>query len=127
MKKLFAFLFFLAILASCQDDLTKINSSKTIPREKFVNILVEMHLMDVITGNPRYSRKFDASDSLDIYGSIFEKYNVSKALFDTTVAMYVRQPDVYLKVYDEVLLKLNYMQDTLRDNIPKFTNEAIER
>lgn len=118
MKKLFAFLFFLAILASCQDDLTKINSSKTIPREKFVNILVEMHIMDVITGNPRYSRKFDASDSLDIYGSIFEKYHVSKALFDTTVAMYVRQPDVYLKVYDEVLLKLNYMQDTLRDNIP---------
>lgn len=98
-----------------------------IPREKFVEMLTDIHMVDVLTVGPAFTRKYQPDDSLDIYGSVFKKYNVTKADFDSTVAMYIRQPEIYLKVYDEVLLKLNYMLDTLRDTKPVFTKEDIER
>ncbi len=126
MKRFFALAFLFAALLSCKDDLTKIKKRVIIPREKFVEILVGIHLTDVITTGSSYYRIYEPGDTVDLYASIFEKYQVTKAEFDTTVAMYIRQPEVYLKVYDEVLLKLNYMLDTLKNNNPLFSREAIE-
>ncbi len=120
-------MFLFAALLSCKEDFTTINKRKMIPREKFVEMLTDIHMVDVLTVGPAFTRKYQPDDSLDIYGSVFKKYNVTKADFDSTVAMYIRQPEIYLKVYDEVLLKLNYMLDTLRDTKPVFTKEDIER
>jgi hypothetical protein len=127
MKRLLAFTFLFAILLSCRDDFTRINKRGIIPREKFVEILADIHLMDVMSGSPSYSRKFEAGDTVDLNQAVFDKYNVTKIDFDSTVAMYIRQPEVYIKVYDEVLLKLNYMLDTLKNKNPQFsTGEQIE-
>lgn len=126
MKSCVVTLLFLLVSISCKDDSTRINKSKIIPREDFIEILVNIHLTDVmIAGSTNYKR-YEPSDTVDIYGSIFEKYGITKSEFDTTVAMYTRQPDVYIKVYDEVLLKLNYRLDTLKNNIPRFSGVAIE-
>jgi hypothetical protein len=124
MKRLFAFTFLFALFLSCKDDFTKINKRGIIPREKFVEILADIHLIDVMAGSPSYSRKYEAGDTVDLNQAVFDKYNVTKIDFDSTVAMYVRQPEVYIKVYDEVLLKLNYMLDTMKNNNPKFSNGA---
>jgi hypothetical protein len=126
MKRILTILFLLFALISCKDDITRMNKRNLIPREKFVNILVDMHLTDVITSGNSYYRRYEPGDSLDLYNAIFEKYHTSKSMFDSTVSMYTRRPDVYLKVYDEVLLKLNYILDTLKKNTPKFSKELIE-
>jgi len=116
------------ILTSCSDDPAKIRNRDLIERDKFINILTDMHIMDAITNDPKYFRKFDASDSVDIYSSIFEEYEVTKAEFDSTVSAYSKQPDAYLKIYDEVILELNYRLDTLKENEPRFnTEEKKER
>jgi hypothetical protein len=122
MKRIFAFFFILMALLSCKDDLTKIKKKDLLPRQVFVNILADIHLADVITNGPEFTRKYEPGDTLDLNLMVFDKYHVTRAQFDSTVAMYVRQPDVYMKVYDDVMLKLTYMLDTLRDNNPQFTN-----
>jgi len=127
MKKILALTFLLAAILSCKDDLTRINKRDLIPRDKFVEILIGIHLTDVITTGSSYYRMYDATDTVDLYEELFRKHNVTKAEFDTTVAMYIRQPEVYLKVYDEVLLKLNYMLDTLKNNDPLFSKENVEQ
>ena len=126
MKYIFAVFFLVAALIACKDDITRMKDKDLIPREKFVDILVGIHMADVLTNGGSFSRKYEAGDTVDINLSILEKYHVTKAQFDTTVSMYIRQPDVFGKVYDEVLLKLNYMLDTLKNNYPKFSKEAIE-
>jgi hypothetical protein len=123
MKRFLALAFIFAALLSCQDDITRIRKSEIIPRDKFVEILIGIHLTDVITTGSSYYRMYEPVDTVDLYSELFKKYNITKAEFDTTVAMYIRQPDVYLKIYDEVLLKLNYMLDTLKNNEPLFSKE----
>jgi len=123
MKRFLALAFVFAALLSCQDDITRIRKKELIPRDKFVEILIGIHLTDVITTGSSYYRMYQPVDTVDLYSELFKKHNVTKAEFDTTVAMYIRQPDVYLKIYDEVLLKLNYMLDTLKNNDPQFSKE----
>jgi len=126
MKRILAILFLVAAVLSCSDDFTKINKNGIIPRDKFIDIIVGVHIMDMLSNGPGFTRKFEPGDSVNLNDAVFVKYNVTKAEFDSTVAMYVRQPDAYIKVYDEVLLKLNYMLDTLKNNDPQFPMEAIE-
>lgn len=126
MKKILALLFLCVAIYACKDDFTKIKNKNLIPREDFVEILVGIHIADVLTSGPYFSRKIEAGDTVEINQSILKKYNVTKAQFDSTVAMYIHQPDIYNKVYDEVLLKLNYRLDTLKKNNPQFTSEATE-
>ena len=111
---------FLLIFTSCSDDPTKIREKDVIKREKFVDILADIHIMDAITNGPGYFRKYEARDSVDLYTPIFEKYGVTKAEFDTTISVYTRRPDLFIEIYDEVILELNFRLDTLRENDPRF-------
>jgi hypothetical protein len=127
MKRLFALCFVIVFLLSCKDDIAKINNKGIISRKEFVEILADIHLIDAITDGSDFYNKFGPSDSLVLYSAIFKKHHVTKEEFDSTVSMYIRQPEVYMKVYDEVLLKLNYMLDTLRNNDPLFSHEVTEK
>lgn len=115
MKKAFTIVFLFAfLLQSCGDNPTKFKKDRVIPESTFVNILYDIHLMDAITNGSEFYRKFENIDSVDIYSNIFEKHGVSKEYFDTTVAIYSRQPQLYLEVYDKVLMKLNLQIDDLK-------------
>ncbi len=120
MNKILSLLFLVLFIASCQDDPTKMDKRYLISRNKFVNILVDMHTMDAIMNGSEYYRKYEAGDSVNIYQEIFDKYDVSKADFDSTIVSYTRRPDLYMNVYDEVILRLNLALDKLHDNEPSF-------
>lgn len=127
MKFISAFILSLLILASCADDPTKVSGKGMIKHEKIVKILADIHMMDAITNGPGYFRKYDVRDSVDLYSPIFEKYDVTKAEFDTTVSKLSKQPELYMQIYDEVIFELNYRLDTLRENEPKFEKEEEQR
>jgi len=79
-------------------------------RDALVGVLVDIHLMDGVTQDRKFSRKFDA-DSIDILTPILEKHNVSRQMFDTTMYVYSRNPILLDEVYNDVLIKLNVMLD----------------
>ena len=107
---LFSLLFF-----SCGKDVTRMNRKNLIKKEDFVDILVEMHMIDAITNQPEYYRKYEDVDSIDLYGPIFQKYGYDKADFDSTWHNYSRRQDLYLEIYDQVMLELNYELDRLTE------------
>jgi hypothetical protein len=82
-----------------------------IPREVFVDVLVDIHLVDGITNDRKFYRRYPEVDSIDILGPILEKYQVSKQMFDTTMFEYSRYPELLDQVYNDVLMKLNIMLD----------------
>lgn len=87
-----------------------ISGKEFIPQEVMVDILVDIHLMDGITNDRKFHRRYEA-DSIDVLNPILDKYKISREMFDTTMAEYGRFPNLMDQVYNEVLIKLNVMLD----------------
>ena len=87
-----------------------ITGKEFMDREVLIDVLVDIHLMDGVTQDRQFSRKYDA-DSIDVLTPILEKHHVSKQMFDTTMYVYTRNPKQLDEVYNEVLIKLNMMLD----------------
>jgi len=104
---------FLIIILTGLSGCTKkkeISGKAFVPKEVLVNILVDMHLMDAMSNSRRFQLRYDA-DSMDLIGPILDKYNITYAMYDTTMAEYSRYPELFDQVYNEVLIKLNVMLD----------------
>jgi len=102
---------------SCQDK-ESITGKEFIEREVLVDLLVDIHLADGITNDHKFNRKYDV-DSIDILTPILDKYQVTRQMFDTTMYVYTRNPEILDLVYNDVLIKLNVMMD-------KFSKEDDE-
>lgn len=89
----------------------QISGKEFIPREVFVDVLVDIHLMDGITNDRKFYRRYENVDSIDYLGPILEKHQVTLQMFDTTMYAYSRHPELLDQVYNDVLMKLNIMLD----------------
>lgn len=86
-----------------------------LDRDIFVNLLVDIHLAYAIQGSSEYhelSRKFD---SIDIHSVIFSKYGIERAAYDSTMSYYSKKPEDLVKIYDEVIMRLNQLQDSVKE------------
>jgi hypothetical protein len=85
-----------------------------LDRDVFVNLLVDIHLAYAIQGSPEYHEFSREYDSIDIHFWIFNKYGIEKAAFDSTMSYYTKKPEDLIKVYDEVIMRLNQLQDSIK-------------
>ena len=99
-----------------------ITGDEFIERDVLVDVLVDIHLMDGVTQDRKFGRKYDV-DSLDIFTPILEKHQVSKQMFDTTMFVYSRYPELLDQVYNDVLIKLNVRLDENNKEEPASTPE----
>ncbi|MCK4749906.1 MAG: DUF4296 domain-containing protein [Bacteroidales bacterium] len=88
-----------------------ISGKEFIPREVLVDMLVDIHLMDGVSNDRKFYRRFTDVDSIDLLSPILQKHQVSFEMFDTTLFEYSRHPDLFDQVYNDVLMKLNVMLD----------------
>ncbi len=89
----------------------QITGKKFVPREVLVEVLVDIHLMDGITNDRKFYRRYIDVDSIDLLSPIFEKYHITLEMFDTTMTEYSRYPLLLDQVYNDVLMQLNVMLD----------------
>lgn len=104
------FLIVISILITGCSKKEHISGKEFVEREVLVDMLVDIHLIDGITNDRKFHRKYEV-DEIDLLTPILEKYEVSRAMFDTTLAEYSRYPELFDQVYNEVLIKLNVMLD----------------
>lgn len=103
-----AFISFLLFTACNKNE--QISGKAFMEREVLVDVLVDIHLIDGVTNDRKFHRRYDA-DSIDLLSPILEKHHVSRTMFDTTMATYSRHPELFDQVYADVLIKLNVMMD----------------
>jgi hypothetical protein len=89
----------------------QITGKEFIPREELVDILLEIHLIDGITNDRKFYRRYEGVDSIDLVGPILEKRGVTPWMLDTTLTEYTRYPELFDEVYNDVIMKLNIMMD----------------
>jgi len=100
----------LVLPAGCSQK-KQISGKNHIPKEVLVDVLVDLHLVDGITNDRKFYRKYKGVDSIDVLGPVLEKYQLTQQMFDTTIYEYSRYPALMDEVYNEVLMKLNIMLD----------------
>ena len=104
-------LFLSIILFSC----TNTKKKYLIPEKVMVPLLVDMHLADAtaLYYSPGQIRlKIDSSA---LYGWIFDKHNVTKMQFDSTIAYYTRHPDRLTRIYDKVIADLSKLESEIKE------------
>ena len=87
-----------------------ITGKEFVQPEVLVDVLVDIHLMDAITNDRKFHRRYEG-DSIDLLSPILDKYGITQRMFDTTMYEYSRYPDLLDQIYSEVLIKLNVMLD----------------
>ncbi len=103
----------LVMLFSSCNHRKQIRGSEFVPRDIMVEMMVDMHLIDGLTNDVSYYRKFNPNDSVDLYGHVYEEYGMTKEKFHTTMLEYASTPNLLDKLYGEVLNELNLMQEEL--------------
>lgn len=81
-----------------------------IPREKFKDILIDIHLIDgFYTAN--YLAFSFQKDSANFYTDILKEYGCNLAQFDSTYRYYITDLKKFDLLYEEVITELNKMQE----------------
>ena len=109
---IFAFCIIMVIGPGCSKK-KQIRGKDIVPREVMVDMMVDMHLVDGLTNDVSYYRKFNPRDSIDLYGAVYQKYGIDKEEFYTTLMEYASEPRLLDKLYGDVLKELNLMQEEL--------------
>ncbi len=97
------------VLSGCIQKKT-ISGKEFVPEDVLIQVLVDLHLVDGITNDRKFHRRFEA-DSIDVLNPILDKYSITQEMFDTTMFEYSRYPYLLDQVYNEVLIRLNVMLD----------------
>ena len=94
----------------------RITGKEFVKREVLVDVLVDIHLMDGVTQDRKFNRMYDV-DSIDVLSPILEKHQISRQMFDTTMYVYTRNPELLDAVYNDVLIKLNVLLDEINKEV----------
>ena len=107
MKKLIIILLVVSSVASFNQE--KIPEG-IVGKKKMADMIVDIHLADAI-GSQRYSLGL-VRDSLneDLYLSVCKKNSVDPLVFEKSLHFYGRHPEVYTKVYDMAMDRLNALE-----------------
>ena len=77
-------------------------------RDKFIEILVDVHVTDaMLTNQQLYDRKYAKDSTKSYYNWIYIKHKVNKEDFDKTMEFYTNHPELFNKLYDDVLNNLH--------------------
>jgi hypothetical protein len=100
----------LFIMGSCQQDKPR---SDLLEKEEMIPVLIDLHLAYAIQASADFRKISLEVDSVDTYTYIFDKYGTSKVAFDSSIAWYSRHPKLFTDIYDEVVMNLTQMRDSL--------------
>jgi hypothetical protein len=96
------------------------NSSKPgkdlIPPETLVPVLIDMHITYALQTTSEFRQLARYVDSVDTYGYIYDKHNISREMFDSTLVWYSRHPKLFTDIYDEVIMQLTKLHDSITPN-----------
>ena len=88
----------------------KTKTDYLIPRDKFKEVLVDIHLIDGFY-TPNYTKFSFQKDTANFYTDVLKEYGYNLAQFDSTYRYYTRNLKQFDLLYEEVITDLNKMQE----------------
>jgi len=94
---------------------------KRVPQETFIDMLIDMHMIDAVTADYGLRNEIALFDSLTMEASILEKHGTTLESFEATLAWYSTQPKLLAEVYDEVFGRIDRMNEDIKSQVELFT------
>ena len=121
LKKIYLIIivFLIVIPLSCK------NSHKNkylIPEKTLINLLTDIHLADATTFVARELQSTSVYDTLSYSLYIFDKYNVTRQQFDSTLSYYSANPATLEKIYEKVVNNLSRIEGEITEQEQQKTN-----
>ena len=100
---------FLGMLLSC----SKVPEG-IIPEKQTQHVLLDMYLAEAMIGeDPKMFRDDEHKEAL--FQSVFNKYGITQALYDSSLVWYGENLDIYMKVYERMLRDISDLTLQLGD------------
>lgn len=90
-----------------------------IKKEKFINVLVDIHLADAVLSQEGLELLNDTLKVDLYYDDILKKHNISANQLKQTIAYYINKPSEYNKVYEQVLEIISQQEERIRNQKTK--------
>ena len=105
----------LTLLISCTG---KTNSvpSRIIPKDKMVDVLVDIHLAEAAADTRGYTRQEINLMMASKYDTIFQKNETTFEQFKSSYDYYMDHPDEFSEIYSEVVNKLTTLVSKVRND-----------
>jgi hypothetical protein len=97
------------LLVSCGKSSSR-NRDGILSEEKMTELLVETHIADAILLSDNSSADQKRDKGLFYYPSVLEKFGITKAQMDSSVSFYMRNPEAYARIYEQVIKSLEKRQ-----------------
>jgi len=102
MKKNFFIIIITLFVISCN------KPKDVIKREKFIEILAEIHIYDaILTKESLFDKNILTKDSVSFYNYLYKKYDISKKQFQENLEFYTSDIEDFQNIYAEVSANLN--------------------
>lgn len=82
-----------------------------IERDVFTDVLVDIHIADALLAEKGLRVNSDSVRISKYYDDVFKKHGVSRKMFEQTVVYYTEHSLDYKFIYDNVVEKLNYLEE----------------
>lgn len=96
-----------------------------IKKEKFINVLVDIHLADAVLSQEGLELLNDTLKVDLYYDDILKKHNISANQLKQTIAYYTNKPSEYNKVYEQVLEIISQQEERIRNQKTKKIDTKI--
>ncbi len=105
-----SFIFF--VILTCVLSACSKKPSWVIPEKSMENLLYDIHLAEAEIDND-YITFSDSVRKRELVNAVFEKYHVTEAQFDTSLAWYASHLKIYVAMYERIEVRLRSLRDTL--------------
>ncbi len=94
-----------------------------LSKDKLIEILADLHLSDGILDQSEY-KKYHLYDTVIYQEYIYEKYGVSKADVDSSIAYYASELEDITEIYEKVTELLQHKSAMLSDSLKNVSGET---
>lgn len=121
MKKILLIVAAIAVFASCSND------EKVLSKRKMASILTDIHIADAVLNTQRYDlNRLENLDSLYLYKEVFEKNDVTRDEFVSSLQYYSKYPRRLDEIYTLVVNDLSSRQESLREEVENKTKKGVK-
>jgi len=114
---MYRFIIFLSLFLFLSCDAKKKPPKKyLLTRDQIIPVLVDLHLTFGIQATYEFHELTRLYDSIDVHSAVLKKHNVEKAAFNSTISYYSDNPEHLINIYDEVIMQLSKLQDSIKLN-----------
>ena len=106
------------ILISCRPK-KKESVVPIIPEDKFVKILVDYHLAEGVQISTFFINKTKKVVEVSLCDTLLKNDGYNRAIFDSTISFYAKDPEKYDLIYEKVITELNKRQAKLENSQKK--------